>query len=78
MSGRMTPFFCPYCGEEDLRPNESSHGAWECRACVRVFSVRFVGMLAASAHHDDHRSGPLPDRQRAGAGRGGERQEETR
>jgi hypothetical protein len=69
----MTPFFCPYCGEENLRPNEQSHGAWECRACVRVFGVRFVGMLATSVHRD----GPPPDGQPAGGGRGGERQEET-
>ncbi len=29
---------CPYCGEEDLRPNEAGHGAWECHACARVFA----------------------------------------
>jgi ribosomal protein L37AE/L43A len=47
MSERMAPYYCPYCGEEDLRPNEAGHGAWECRSCVRVFSVKFVGLLAA-------------------------------
>ncbi|HEX2418601.1 MAG TPA: hypothetical protein VHJ83_10855 [Micromonosporaceae bacterium] len=52
MSGRVTPFFCPYCGEEDLRPNESAHGVWECRGCIRVFGVRFIGMLAIQAHRD--------------------------
>ena len=46
MSDRMAPFYCPYCGEEDLRPNEAAHGAWECRSCIRVFSVKFIGMLA--------------------------------
>ncbi|MQA24798.1 MAG: hypothetical protein GEU94_04865 [Micromonosporaceae bacterium] len=46
MSQRMVPFHCPYCGEEDLRPNESGHGAWECRSCLRVFSVKFIGMIA--------------------------------
>jgi hypothetical protein len=69
----MTPFFCPYCGEEDLRPNESSHGAWECRGCVRVFSVRFVGMLATQAYQGGRLdSGPVP-----GGRRAGESQEET-
>ena len=46
MSGRATPFHCPYCGEEDLRPSESEHGAWECTACNRAFRVTFLGLLA--------------------------------
>ncbi|HEY6596416.1 MAG TPA: hypothetical protein VI011_20260 [Asanoa sp.] len=41
------PLYCPYCGEEDLRPHEQTHGAWECHACARVFSVKFVGLLAS-------------------------------
>ncbi|MGA3489823.1 hypothetical protein ACK8GG_17650 [Micromonosporaceae bacterium DT55] len=45
MSTRAAPMYCPYCGEEDLRPNEASHGAWECRACARVFAVKFTGLL---------------------------------
>ncbi|MGH3713288.1 MAG: hypothetical protein ACRDT4_07500 [Micromonosporaceae bacterium] len=45
-SERMSPFYCPYCGDEDLRPSEVGHGAWECRSCIRVFSVKFIGMLA--------------------------------
>ena len=50
MSERIVPFHCPYCGEEDLRPHEaedgsSPHGTWECRACQRAFSVRFLGLL---------------------------------
>jgi ribosomal protein L37AE/L43A len=42
---RAAPLYCPYCGEEDLRPHEGSHGAWECRSCTRVFSVKLVGLL---------------------------------
>ena len=41
----VTPLYCPYCGEEDLYPNEAAHGAWECHACARVFSVKFTGLL---------------------------------
>lgn len=37
--------YCPYCGEEDLWPGPAD-GAWECRACLRVFTVRFVGLLS--------------------------------
>ena len=43
---RSAPLYCPYCGEEDLRPHESSYGAWECHSCVRVFSVKFIGLLS--------------------------------
>ncbi|MFF7378065.1 hypothetical protein ACIP4Q_01165 [Streptomyces massasporeus] len=49
MSERMAPFYCPYCGDEDLRPSEAAegrHGAWECAACSRAFSLKFLGLLA--------------------------------
>ena len=45
---RMVPYFCPYCSDEDLRPSEAGHGTWECRACARAFSVKFVGLLRTS------------------------------
>lgn len=49
MSGRGVPFHCPYCGDEDLRPHETDdaavHGAWECRACLRAFSLKMLGMI---------------------------------
>jgi len=41
---QAVPFYCPYCGDEDLRPKEEPRGAWECRACARVFTVTFVGL----------------------------------
>jgi transposase-like protein len=45
MSERSVPYYCPYCGGEDLRPHEDTHGAWECRECGRVFSLKFLGIL---------------------------------
>ncbi|HET6626614.1 MAG TPA: hypothetical protein VFG63_09505 [Nocardioidaceae bacterium] len=49
MSSRGVPFHCPYCGDEDLRPHESEDGAgpgaWECRSCLRAFSLRMLGMI---------------------------------
>ncbi len=45
MSARVSPFHCPYCGEEDLRPHEAGHGTWECHACQRAFSLKFLGLL---------------------------------
>ncbi len=41
---RATPFFCPYCGDEDLRPRSEKGGEWRCAACTRVFALRFIGL----------------------------------
>ncbi|AOP49199.1 hypothetical protein [Streptomyces lydicus] len=49
MSERAAPFHCPYCGDEDLRPSEEGHGAWECRSCSRAFRLKFLGLLAPGA-----------------------------
>ncbi|MER5843088.1 MULTISPECIES: hypothetical protein [Streptomyces] len=46
MSERAAPFYCPYCGDEDLRPGEEGHGTWECGACNRAFRLKFLGLLA--------------------------------
>jgi len=46
MSERAVPFHCPYCGDEDLRPSEEGHGAWECHACLRAFSLKLLGLLS--------------------------------
>lgn len=54
MNARATPYQCPYCGDDDLRPHEvedadgevtSPHGAWECRACLRAFTLKMLGMI---------------------------------
>jgi ribosomal protein L37AE/L43A len=39
---RAVPFYCPYCGEEDLVPREAD-GEWHCRSCIRSFRLRFAG-----------------------------------
>ncbi|SCK43518.1 hypothetical protein H181DRAFT_03813 [Streptomyces sp. WMMB 714] len=51
MSERAAPFYCPYCGDEDLRPSEAETGGgkgapWECAACNRAFRLSFLGLLA--------------------------------
>ncbi len=43
-SARQVPYHCPYCAEQDLRPHGTTAGAWHCRACLRLFSVRFLGL----------------------------------
>jgi hypothetical protein len=47
MSERAAPFYCPYCGDEDLRPSDAGHGTWECASCNRAFALSFRGLLAA-------------------------------
>lgn len=54
-AGRVFPLYCPFCGDEDLRPHGARHGVWECRSCVRVFSLTFVGILNPSEARSDHR-----------------------
>lgn len=34
------PFYCPYCGEQDIRPGEES-GTYHCRTCDRVWKLQF-------------------------------------
>lgn len=44
---RAVPMFCPYCGEESLRPwgddPDRGHGDWRCEDCLRVFTLRYRG-----------------------------------
>ncbi|WP_419998686.1 hypothetical protein [Streptomyces boninensis] len=63
MSERAAPFYCPYCGDEDLRPSEEGSAspgkgaAWECAACNRAFKLSFLGLLArglTKGAPDDH------------------------
>ncbi|HEX2315890.1 MAG TPA: hypothetical protein VHJ17_19245 [Thermomonospora sp.] len=43
MTERAAPFYCPYCGDEDLEPTEGE-GSWYCRACARAFRLKFLGV----------------------------------
>jgi transposase-like protein len=46
IGGRVVPLYCPYCGDEDLRPYEGEGAGmrdWHCRSCLRVFTVTFLG-----------------------------------
>jgi hypothetical protein len=41
---RAVPFYCPYCGDEDLQPYADKHGAWWCQSCRRAWSLSMIGM----------------------------------
>ncbi|HZG04355.1 MAG TPA: hypothetical protein VE546_12410 [Streptomyces sp.] len=57
MSERAAPFYCPYCGDEDLRPSDSGPGAWECASCNRAFKLSFLGLLARGPRRSDSGEG---------------------
>ena len=48
MSERAVPFYCPYCGDEDLRPPQdvdaAAAGAWYCASCLRTFTLKMIGI----------------------------------
>ena len=41
---RQAVMYCPYCAEETLFPIDN--GGWECRSCMRAFSVKFLGLVS--------------------------------
>jgi transposase-like protein len=47
VSERAAPQYCPYCGEESLVPwgELREHATWRCQDCLRVFEIRFQGIL---------------------------------
>jgi predicted RNA-binding Zn-ribbon protein involved in translation (DUF1610 family) len=40
---RAQPFYCPYCGETDIRPEEG-HGEYHCETCDRLWRLSYQGM----------------------------------
>ncbi|QIX26982.1 hypothetical protein ncot_10545 [Nocardioides sp. JQ2195] len=49
MSERAQPQLCPYCGDDDLRPHDGTPGSWECRSCLRAFTLKMTGMIRPTA-----------------------------
>ena len=56
MTERAAPMYCPYCGEDTIRPwgdepEDAGPGRrsadWRCEACLRVFSVRYKGLTGS-------------------------------
>jgi hypothetical protein len=46
---RAFPQHCPYCGDQDLWPHDEAHGSWECRGCLRAFSLKMLGLVRPGA-----------------------------
>lgn len=51
---RQAVMYCPYCAEETLFPLEG--GGWECRSCLRAFSVTFLGLAVAGRGAEQERA----------------------
>ena len=52
-SSRQAVMYCPYCSEETLFPREE--GGWECRSCLRAFSVSFLGLAPRTRDTQEER-----------------------
>lgn len=37
---RAVPFYCPFCGEQDIRPSEEA--GWTCESCARTFDLQLL------------------------------------
>jgi transposase-like protein len=50
VSVRAVPFYCPFCGEQDIRPDDAGSTAWRCDSCERHFdlTVTFLGARSRS------------------------------
>ena len=52
-ASRQAVMYCPYCAEETLFPREE--GGWECRSCLRAFSVSFRGLVRGTTTEQEER-----------------------
>jgi ribosomal protein L37AE/L43A len=50
---RAAPYYCPYCGDEDLRPYGERHGAWWCASCRRAWTLGYLGTGTPDADGSD-------------------------
>ena len=60
MSERAAPFYCPYCGEESIRPFgelDDPHGQWRCESCRRAFRLRMIGLTRGASGDDAQPAG---------------------
>lgn len=53
---------CPFCADEDLWPVEEPTGAWQCRGCARIFTVRLVAVDATRIPGRVHEEAELGER----------------
>lgn len=44
----LPPFYCPYCGEEQIRPAGDRAGEWACELCRRAWRLHYLGGVAGA------------------------------
>ena len=65
---RAVPFYCPYCGEEDLEPQDLRDRRRRCRSCIRSFAATLCGNRSHPVSRDATRpTRPAPPRERSTA-----------
>ena len=57
---RTVPYYCPYCGGEELRPHDASPGTWNCRECLRSFALRRIAQPTTPAPLNPAPADPVP------------------
>jgi hypothetical protein len=56
---RAVPFYCPFCGEQDIRPAEGA--GYQCAVCDRAWDVSLLGIGAGvDVEPADARRGATP------------------
>ena len=61
MTERAVPYYCPYCGDEDLQPAGDRHGAWWCQSCRRAWTLKMLGTGTPSELLNDHDAKPTSE-----------------
>lgn len=46
---RAVPFYCPFCGEQDIRPADPS--GYRCEVCDRRWELRLLGVGPGADQH---------------------------
>ncbi len=60
MSGigaRAVPFYCPFCGEQDIRPDDAGTASWRCESCERRFELTLTSIGDALKQRSDSAQG---------------------
>ena len=55
---RAVPFYCPFCGEQDIRPADPS--GYRCEVCDRRWELRLVGVGPGADGHAEGRGEVSP------------------
>jgi hypothetical protein len=42
----LPPFYCPYCGDDQIRPAGQHADGWACELCRRSWRLEYLGGVA--------------------------------